>query len=160
MTLTSRRRGKGLPTLQAAWARAGEYITACVWGWFQGEDGECGGSCGSTSTGQNHQAGADAGVGCLHFRRSTHCAVRDSMSSDTARVSPPGGTAQRRRVGPEPLRMRLGTECLPLVSAGNHFSVVVPSLFLSWPEGLPSCTIARHLWASVGSPSFRNSVLR
>ena len=38
----------------------------CVGVWFQGEDGECGVHAEVHPRGQNHQAGADAGVGRLH----------------------------------------------------------------------------------------------
>lgn len=59
---------------------------------------------------------------------------QDSMSSDTARVSPPGGTVTRR-VGPGAPQDEAGDGVPARQERWNHFSVVIPSLFLSGLKG-------------------------
>ena len=72
---------------------------------------------------------------------------QDSMSSDTARVSPPAGTVTQR-VGTGAPQDEAGEGVPARQEHWNHFSVVIPSLFLSGLKGflLYCCSSSGSQW--------------
>lgn len=73
---------------------------------------------------------------------------QDSMSSDTARVSPPRGRTVTRRVGTGAPQDEAGEGVPARQEYWSHFSVVIPSLLLSGLKGflLHHCLSSGPQW--------------